>query len=30
LDLMAGEYGQAWGAQGRNPENTSVIDANWE
>ena len=30
LDLMSGEYGQAWGAQGRNPANPAVIDAAWE
>ena len=30
LDLMSTEYKQPWGSQDRNPENPSVIDANWE
>jgi saccharopine dehydrogenase-like NADP-dependent oxidoreductase len=29
LDLMSTEYKQPWGSQDRNPENPSVIDANW-
>ena len=29
LDLMSTEYQQPWGSQDRNPENPSVIDANW-
>jgi saccharopine dehydrogenase-like NADP-dependent oxidoreductase len=30
LDLMSTEYKQPWGSQDRNPENPSVIDANWQ
>ena len=29
LDLMSTEYKQPWGSQDRNPENPSVIDADW-